>query len=146
MVVFAFSDSQQEFARVVRTFALEELAPKYAHWDPTGELPLEQWQKMGQLGITGICIPEAYGGQEADCVTTGIAAEEVARGEFNCGDALIENCLNGEILGHACDRIKAAWLPGMACGEHIVAIAVTETRGGSDAAGMEARARRHGDE
>jgi cyclohexanecarboxyl-CoA dehydrogenase len=101
---------------------------------------------MGQLGITGICIPEAYGGQQADCVTAGIAAEEVARGDFNCGYALIENCLNGEILQHASETIKATWLPGMACGQQIVAIAVTEARGGSDAAGMQTRAIRHGDE
>ncbi|HEX9867009.1 MAG TPA: acyl-CoA dehydrogenase family protein, partial [Candidatus Tectomicrobia bacterium] len=89
MVDFAFTEAQQEFARVVRTFAREELAPKYAHWDRSGEFPAEQWRKMGQLGITGICIPEAYGGQQADCVTAGIAAEEVARGDFNCGYALI---------------------------------------------------------
>jgi cyclohexanecarboxyl-CoA dehydrogenase len=146
MVDFAFTEAQQEFARVARTFALEELAPKYAHWDRTGEFPAEQWRKMGQLGITGICIPDAYGGQEADCVTAGIAAEEVARGDFNCGYALIENCLNGEILRHAHDTVKARWLPGMARGDHIVAIAVTEARGGSDAAAMQTRARRYGDE
>jgi cyclohexanecarboxyl-CoA dehydrogenase len=146
MVDFAFTQAQQEFARVVRTFARAELSPKYAHWDRTGEFPAEQWRKMGQLGITGICIPGAYGGQEADCVTAGIAAEEVARGDFNCGYALIENCLNGEILRHAHDTVKARWLPGMARGDHIVAIAVTETQGGSDAASMRTRAVRHGDE
>jgi cyclohexanecarboxyl-CoA dehydrogenase len=146
MVDFAFTEAQQEFARVIRTFALEELAPKYALWDRTGEFPAEQWRKMGQLGITGLCIPDAYGGQEADCVTAGIAAEEIARGDFNCGYALIENCLNGEILRHAHEGMKAKWLPGMARGEHIMAIAVTEARGGSDAAGMQTRATRHGDE
>ena len=146
MVDFAFTEAQQEFARVVRIFALEELAPKYAHWDRTGQFPAEQWRKMGQLGITGLCIPDAYGGQEADCVTAGIAAEEVARGDFNCGYALIENCLNGEILRHAHDTVKSRWLPGMARGDHIVAIAVTEARGGSDAASMQTRAVRHGDE
>jgi cyclohexanecarboxyl-CoA dehydrogenase len=146
MVDFAFTETQQEFARVVRAFALEELAPKYAHWDRTGEFPAEQWRKMGQLGITGICIPDAYGGQEADCVTAGIAAEEIARGDFNCGYALIENCLNGEILRHAHETVKARWLPGMARGDHILAIAVTEAQGGSDAAGMQTRALRHGDE
>ena len=146
MLDFAFTEAQQEFARVVRAFALEELAPKYAHWDRTGEFPAEQWRKMGQLGITGLCISDAYGGQEADCVTAGIAAEEIARGDFNCGYALIENCLNGEILRHAHESVKAKWLPGMARGEHIMAIAVTEARGGSDAAGMQTRARRHGDE
>ena len=146
MVDFTFTEAQQEFARVVRTFALAELSPKYAHWDRTGEFPAEQWRKMGQLGITGICIPDAYGGQEADCVTAGIAAEEIARGDFNCGYALIENCLNGEILRHAHEMVKARWLPGMARGDHILAIAVTEARGGSDAAGMQTRAVRHGDE
>src|ERR687895_1326988 len=145
MVDFAFTEAQQEFARVVRAFALEELAPKYAHWDRTGEFPAEQWRKMGELGITGICLPEAYGGQQADCVTAGIAAEEISRGDFNCGYALIENCLNGEILRHASEATKAAWLPGMARGDYIVAIAVTEASGGSDAAGMQARAVRHGD-
>lgn len=145
MVDFAFTEMQQEFARVVRAFALEELAPKYAYWDRTGEFPAEQWRKMGALGITGISLPEAYGGQQADCVTAGIAAEEVSRGDFNCGYALIENCLNGEILRHASDGTKAAWLPGMARGDHVVAIAVTEASGGSDAAGMQARAVRHGD-
>jgi cyclohexanecarboxyl-CoA dehydrogenase len=146
MVDFAFTEAQQEFARVVRTFALAELFPKYAHWDRIGEFPAEQWRKMGQLGITGICISGAYGGQEADCITAGIAAEEVARGDFNCGYALIENCLNGEILRHAHDTVKARWLPGMARGDHIVAIAVTEAQGGSDAASMQTRAVRHGDE
>jgi cyclohexanecarboxyl-CoA dehydrogenase len=145
MVDFAFTEDQQEFARVVRAFALDELAPKYAHWDRTGEFPAEQWRKMGELGITGISLPEVYGGQQADCVTAGIAAEEVSRGDFNCGYALIENCLNGEILQHASEATKAAWLPGMARGDHIIAIAVTEARGGSDAAGMQARAVQHGD-
>jgi cyclohexanecarboxyl-CoA dehydrogenase len=146
MVDFAFTDPQDEFARVVRAFAQQELAPKYAHWDRSGEFPREQWRKMGVLGITGICIPEEYGGQAADCVTAGIAAEEVARGDFNCGYALIENCLNGEILQHAEATVKRQWLPGMARGEHIMALAVTEARGGSDAAGMVTRAVRHGDE
>jgi cyclohexanecarboxyl-CoA dehydrogenase len=145
MVDFGFTEAQQEFARVVRTFAHVELSPKYAHWDRTSEFPAEQWRKMGELGITGICIPTAYGGQEADCVTAGIAAEEVARGDFNCGYALIENCLNGELLRHAHDTVKARWLPGMARGDHVVAIAVTEARGGSDAASMQTRAVRHGD-
>jgi cyclohexanecarboxyl-CoA dehydrogenase len=146
MVDFAFTEAQEEFARVIRTFAQQELAPKYAHWDRSGEFPAEQWRKMGALGITGICIPEEYGGQAADCVTVGIAAEEVARGDFNCGYALIENCLNGEILKHAQEAVRRQWLPGMARGDHIMALAVTEARGGSDAAGMTTRAVRHGDE
>ena len=143
---FAFTEAQEAFARVVRAFAREELAPQYAHWDRTAEFPAEQWRKMGQIGLTGICLPEAYGGQQADCVTVGIAAEEISRGDFNCGYALIENCLNGAILQHASESTKAAWLPGMARGDHVVAVAVTEARGGSDAASMQTRAVQRGDE
>jgi len=145
-VDFAFTEAQAEFARIVRAFAFEELAPKYAHWDRTAEFPAEQWRKMGQIGLTGICLPEAYGGQQADCVMVGIAAEEISRGDFNCGYALIENCLNGAILQHASESTKAAWLPGMARGDHIVAVAVTEAGGGSDAASMQTHAVRQGDE
>jgi cyclohexanecarboxyl-CoA dehydrogenase len=79
-------------------------------------------------------------------VTVGIAAEEISRGDFNCGYALIENCLNGAILQHASESTKAAWLPGMARGDHVVAVAVTEARGGSDAASMQTRAVQRGDE
>ncbi|MBI3325336.1 MAG: acyl-CoA dehydrogenase family protein [Nitrospinae bacterium] len=146
MVDFAFTEAQQEFARIVRAFAQQELAPKYAYWDRSGEFPFEQWRKMGEIGITGICIPVEYGGQGADCVMAGIAAEEVARGDFNCGYALIENCLNGAILQHAQEPVKKEWLTGMGLGQTIMAIAVTEPRGGSDAAGMLTRAVRHGDE
>lgn len=145
MVDFAFTEAQQEFARAVRAFAHQELAPKYAYWDRTGEFPFEQWRKMAELGITGLCIPEEYDGQQADCVTTGIAAEEVARGDFNCGYALIENSINGHILLCAHDTVKQKWLRGMARGDHITAIALTESRGGSDAASMQTRARRDGD-
>jgi cyclohexanecarboxyl-CoA dehydrogenase len=146
MLDFAFTEAQQEFARIVRAFAQQELAPRYAHWDRSGEFPHEQWRKMGEIGITGISLPEEYGGQGADCVTAGIAAEEVARGDFNCGYALIMNCLNGEILQHAQEPVRREWLTGMGSGETIVAIAVTEPRGGSDAAGMLTRAVREGDE
>ena len=146
MVDFAFTEAQQEFARIVRAFAQQELAPKYAYWDRSGEFPFEPWRKMGKIGITGVCIPEVYGGQGADCVTAGLAAEEVARGDFNCGYALIENCLNGEIFKHAQEPVRKEWLTGMACGETIVAIAVTEPRGGSDAAGMLTRAIQDGDD
>lgn len=146
MVDFAFTEAQQELARTIRAFALRELAPHYAYWDRTGEFPFEQWRKMGAIGITGLCLPEKYGGQEADCVTTGIAAEEVARGDFNCGYALIENSINGQILLQAHETLQQKWLPGMARGDHITAIALTEPRGGSDAAAMQMRAKRHGDE
>ena len=143
---FCLHGGPTRIARVVRTFALAELSPKYAHWDRTGEFPTEQWRKMGQLGITGICIPDAYGGQEADCVTAGIAAEEVARGDFNCGYALIENCLNGEILRHAHEMVKAKWLPGMARGNQILPSRSQRRGAVQDAAGMQTRAVRHGDE
>jgi alkylation response protein AidB-like acyl-CoA dehydrogenase len=60
MVDFAFTEAHQEFARCAHV-RVGRVVPKYAHWDRTGEFPAQQWRKMGQLGITGICISGAYG-------------------------------------------------------------------------------------
>ena len=63
-------------------------------WDREGITPRHLWKKLGDLGVNGLRIPEEYGGSGADCVTTGIAAEEIGRGDFNlnvCGHA---ECFN----------------------------------------------------
>src|SRR6185503_2575144 len=76
---FAFTPEQDELARAVRTYARKELAARSAHWDATGEFPWEAWRGMGELGLLGMRIPEAYGGQETDLLTMGIGMEEIGR-------------------------------------------------------------------
>jgi cyclohexanecarboxyl-CoA dehydrogenase len=142
----AFSPEQEELVRTLRQFARRELAPRSAHWDRTGEFPWEAWRRMGELGLLGLRVPAAYGGQEADFLTFGIAMEEIGRGDFSCTYGIQLAGLAGEILGRSgTEEIRTRWLPPTASGEAVVALALTEPGAGSDAANLACRAEREGD-
>jgi Acyl-CoA dehydrogenases len=81
---FALTAEQDELVKTLRAFARKELAPRSRDWDRTGEFPWSAWRQMGELGLLGLRIPAAYGGQESDYMTFGLAMEEVARGDFGC--------------------------------------------------------------
>ena len=142
----AFSPEQDELVRTLRQFARRELAPHSAQWDRTGKFPWEAWRRMGELGLLGLRVPAAYGGQEADFLTFGIAMEEIGRGDFSCTYGIQLAGLAGEILGRSgSEAIKTRWLPPTASGEAVVALALTEPGAGSDAANLACRAERDGD-
>ena len=142
----AFSPEQEELIRILRQFARRDLAPHSREWDRSGEFPWEAWRRMGELGLLGLRVPAAYGGQESDFVTFGIAMEEIGRGDFACTYGIQLAGLAGEILGRsASEAIRARWLPPTARGEAIVALALTEPGAGSDAANLACRAERDGD-
>ena len=142
---FSFSDEQKLVQDSVRAFAKRDLLPKYAYWDRHDEFPREQWLKMGELGVLGLRVPVAYGGQDAECVTAGIAMEEVARGDFNCCYGMLNCCLIGDILSKfASEAIKQTWLPAMAAAEKVLCVCLTEPHCGSDAAAIRTRAVRKG--
>jgi cyclohexanecarboxyl-CoA dehydrogenase len=144
---FAFTPEQEELIRTLRAFARRELAPRSAHWDKTGEFPWDAWRQMGELGLFGLRTAAEYGGQEADLVTTGIAIEEIARGDFACTYGLQLAALAGEIVGkNGTEEVRRRWLPPMVRGESVIAIALTEPTVGSDAANLACRAVREGDE
>lgn len=141
MLSFSFTNEQEHFRSVLKDFVKKELLPNYMKWDREEKLPRHVWKKLGELGITGLRIPERYGGSEADCVTTGIAAEEIGRGDFNLTYAVMMNALIGEIMNrHASEELKKEWLPPLAKGEKIIGIALTEPAAGTDAAGIQASA------
>jgi len=142
----AFTPEQDELVRILRQFARRDLAPHSAEWDRSGQFPSEAWRRMGELGLLGLRVPAAYGGQEADFVTYGIAMEEIGRGDFACTYGIQLAGLAGQILGRsASEEIKTRWLPPTARGEAVVALALTEPGAGSDAANLACRAERDGD-
>ncbi len=144
---FSLTDEQSLLQRVVRDFARQELAPRYAEWDRTGAFPRDLWRRMGDLGLTGARVPRAYDGQELDAVSTGIAAEEVARGDFNLSYGVLMPALCGEVLTRfAGERVKREWLAPMARGEAVLGLALTEPGAGSDAKMIATRAVRDGDD
>jgi cyclohexanecarboxyl-CoA dehydrogenase len=102
---------------------------------------------MGELGLLGLRIPVAYGGVDADFVMLGIAMEETARGDFSCTYGIQLSALAGEILGkNGSPDVCRRWLPAVAIGEAVMALALTEPAAGSDAAALQCRARRDGDD
>lgn len=146
MLNFEFTSEQEQFRKILREFAKEELLPNYTKWDREGITPRHLWKQLGHLGVTGLRIPEEYGGTGTDCVTTGIAAEEIGRGDFNLTYAVMLNALVGEIIAqHANNALKNEWLPQIASGDKIVGIAITEPSAGTDAGGIQSTARLNGD-
>ena len=144
---FAFTPEQEELIRTLRAFARKELHPRSAHWDRTGEFPAGVWRQMGELGLLGLRTPAAYGGQDADFMTFGIAMHEIARGDFSCTYGVQLATLAGEMLGrNGSDEVRKQWLPTTASGDTVIALALTEPGAGSDAASLECRAERAGDD
>jgi cyclohexanecarboxyl-CoA dehydrogenase len=143
---FSYTTEQEELIRTLRAFARKELAPRAAQLDRTAEFPWGTWRQMGELGLLGLRTPAAWGGQEADLVTMGIAIEEVARGDFNASYGVQLAGLAGDIISkNGTDEVKRRWLARNASGEAVIALALTEPSVGSDAANLVCRAERDGD-
>jgi cyclohexanecarboxyl-CoA dehydrogenase len=144
---FTFSDEQVLLRHVLRDFARAELAPHYMKWDRSGEFPRALWRRMGELGITGARVPLEHGGSALDAVSTGIAAEEIGRGDFNLAYGVLMPALVGEVLRqHGGQRVRNEWLGPMAAGEAVLGLALSEPEAGSDARAIATRAVRDGDE
>ncbi|HEX5309295.1 MAG TPA: acyl-CoA dehydrogenase family protein [Solirubrobacteraceae bacterium] len=140
---FGLSDEQRHFQESVRRFARERLAPRYAADDRRGEIDPRTRAEMAELGLMGIAIPEAYGGQGASAVTTGIAAEELSAGDFNAAYLLLIPMLAAEVIVAAgSDAQREALLPPIADGSILPCFCLTEPEHGSDAARLSMRAQR----
>ena len=108
----SLTSEQDELVRTLRAFVRKEIAPRSRGWDRSGEFPWPAWRQMGELGLLGLRMPAAYGGQDADYMTFGLAMEEIARGDFACTYGLQLAGLAGEIVGkNGAEEIKARWLP-----------------------------------
>lgn len=138
---YGFDEDQEVFRTEMARWADKVLAPHYQADDKAAELRRRQVTDMAEMGLTGLRIPEEYGGQDATAVIAGIAAEEVGRADFNAGYLIINTALISDIIvRNATDAQKHAWLPGIASGETVPAIMITEPGHGTDAAALALRA------
>jgi cyclohexanecarboxyl-CoA dehydrogenase len=142
MLSFVFSEEQELFRKSVRTFAQKELAPGYLDRARKDEFPWELIQMLKNNGLYAINLPPEYGGQGADCVTTGIAIEEIAKADFN---AVFCIGVGGPLEKFGTEEQKQEWLTKMGRGECFIGIALTEPDCGSDAAAIRTTAVRDGD-
>lgn len=142
---FDFSVEEDSFKREVRRFADDVLAPHYQNDDQTGHMADGLIEAMAGIGLTGLRIPENYGGQSAGAVIAGIAAEEVGRANFNASYAIINSALIGDIIVRsATPDQQNAWLPPIAAGDVMPALCVTEPEHGTDSAGIDLTAKPDG--
>lgn len=144
---FTLSSAQTQWRDTARRFARERLAPHYRAREEQGLVEPDVRLEMGRLGLIAPELPAARGGRDLDRVTSGILAEEVARGDFSVSYLQVVGSLVGQILAdNARPDVAAEWVPTICRGERIVGIGLTEPHAGSDAGMPELRARRDGDE
>ena len=144
---FNFSSEQLAMTKMLRDFVKKEVQPGYAERDKSGKFPRDLWKKAGELGLIGMTLPVEEGGQGADSLTAGLAAEEISRGDPNMSSAVavVGELVLGLIQKHAAEKPKKEWLGSLLAGEAVPAIALTEPHCGTDAAAMKSRAVRKGD-
>ncbi|MCC6975484.1 MAG: acyl-CoA dehydrogenase family protein [Anaerolineae bacterium] len=136
------SEEHEALRRSVREFAKRKITPVAAHFDETGDFPMEIVKEMGKMGLMGIEIPEAYGGAGMDTVAYVLAMEEIAKADAATSTIL---SVNNSLFCHAIYRFgtetqKQKYLRDVATGEKIGAYSLTEPMSGSDAGNMKSRA------
>ena len=142
-----FTEEQLMLRDMVREFARNEIEPLAAEIDETGEFPMANIKKMGELGILGIPFPEKYGGAGLDTMSLTMAIEEVASA---CGStcltiaAHISLCAT-PIFHFGTEEQKQKYLNPLARGEHIGSFCLTEPSSGSDAGAARTKAERDGE-
>jgi isovaleryl-CoA dehydrogenase len=131
----------------VRNFAVAEIAPRAAEIDQSNEFPADLWKKMGTLGVLGITVEETYGGAGMGYLEHAVAMEEISRASASVGlsyGAHSNLCVN-QIRRNGTEEQKRRYLPKLISGDHVGALAMSETGAGSDVVSMRTRADKKGD-
>ncbi|AJC83274.1 acyl-CoA dehydrogenase protein (plasmid) [Rhizobium etli bv. phaseoli str. IE4803] len=141
------SELQQQISDVARDFARDRLAPGAAKRDREHLFPTEELKEMGELGLLGMLVPEAYGGSDTGVVAYAAALEEIAAGDGPCSTIMSVHSSVGcvPILKFGTEEQRQRFLPKLASGEWIGGFALTEPQAGSDASNLKTRARLDGD-
>jgi len=133
-MLFTLTDEQKMIQSMVREFSRKVVAATAAERDQTKAFPAENFKQMGELGLMGMMIPEAYGGEDADTISYVLALSEIA---YSCASTSVvmsvQNSIVCEsILKYGSEEQKKKFLVPLASGETIGAFALTEPEAGSD--------------
>jgi butyryl-CoA dehydrogenase len=140
------TDEQRMIQQVARDFAEKEVRPIAEAIDREARFPAETVRRMGELGLMGIAIPEAWGGSGGDTVAYAVALEEVSRGCASHGAIMsVNNSLYCEpVAKFGTDEQKRRFLSPFAAGQKLGCFSLTEPEAGSDATNQNTLARRDG--
>jgi cyclohexanecarboxyl-CoA dehydrogenase len=140
-------ETLQALAEHARRYATERVAPGFLERDTTRVLDRALMREMGEMGFIAPELPEAVGGQGMGTLAAGVIHEEIARADLSLSYINLLASLNGQILSqYGQPEVTLPWLQKLTRGEALVAIALTEPQGGSDAANLRLRLERKGDE
>lgn len=145
-----FTQSLGETAKLIQNtvqqFASKEIAPIAQHIDESNTFPNPLWKKMGDLGLLGITVEEEFGGAQLGYLEHVIAMEEISRASASVGlsyGAHSNLCVN-QIRRNGTDAQKKRYLPKLISGDHVGALAMSETGSGSDVMSLRLQAARQG--
>lgn len=138
-----YDADHEAFRSMFRDFLAAEVVPHYLAWEHDGIVPRSFFRKLGEIGVTGFGIPEEFGGPgEVSFKYQAIISEENARAGVHLGHyGLSTGMVLPYLLALATDEQKKSWLPGIASGDILVCIGMTEPGTGSDLAGIRTSAR-----
>ena len=131
----------------VYQFCSKEIAPRAEQIDRENEFPSDLWQKLGDLGLHGITVEECYGGSSMGYLAHCVAMEEVSRASASVGlsyGAHSNLCIN-QIARNGTEDQKQKYLPRLCSGEHVGALAMSESGAGSDVVSLGLKAELKGD-
>ena len=141
-----FTPEHETFRDSVRRFMEEEVKPHDERWQEQGHVDREVWRKAGQNGFLCCSMPEEYGGPGADKLYSMVLIEEQARANnSSLGWGLHSEIVAPYLLHYGSEALKQKYLPKMASGEMIGAIAMSEPAAGSDLQGVKTTAQKKGD-
>ncbi|MEG1679695.1 MAG: acyl-CoA dehydrogenase family protein, partial [Stenotrophomonas sp.] len=141
------NEDLQALGEHAERFAQGRVAPGFLERDQTRVLDRALMREMGQMGFIAPELPEAVGGQGMGSLAAGVIHEAIAKADLSISYINLLASLNGQILAqHGQPEVARPWLERLTQGEALLAIALTEPRGGSDAANLRLRVERVGDE
>lgn len=137
------NDEHHALEDAARRFFTERWVPQAAAWREAGRLPMEAWREAGAQGLLCAAMPEAYGGGGGDFAHDAVILMEAARANLSgFGGGLHSGIVAPYMLHYGSEAQKQRWLPKMATGEFVTAIAMTEPGTGSDLQAIRTTARR----
>ena len=142
---FALDPEQEAIRETAARFARDKLLPRYLATARSGRLDRALLRDMGSLGLIAPDLPEEFGGYGLDGLTGGLVVEALAYGDFNTAYVPLLTALSGRILcDHGRPELAKQWIPRLVAGEALIGLALTEPRGGTDAANLQLKAERVG--